>query len=47
VGPEGPTPLIWWFLLPNVEAIADPDHPNHSDAKEWADEYDPHVITSC
>ena len=27
-----------------LEAIAAPDHPNHADAKEWADEYDPDVV---
>jgi hypothetical protein len=27
-----------------LNAIADPDHPNHADAKEWFDEYDPTVI---
>jgi hypothetical protein len=27
-----------------LEALEDPDHPNHADAKEWADEYDPHTI---
>ena len=26
-----------------LNAIADPDHPNHADAKEWFDEYDPNV----
>jgi hypothetical protein len=27
-----------------LEALADPDHPNHADATEWADDYDPEVI---
>ena len=27
-----------------LEALADPDHPNHVDAKEWADDYDPDTI---
>ena len=27
-----------------LDAIADPNHPNHADAKEWFDEYDPNVI---
>jgi hypothetical protein len=27
-----------------LNAIADPDHPNHADAKEWFDDYDPSVI---
>jgi hypothetical protein len=27
-----------------IEALADPDHPNHADASEWADDYDPDVI---
>ena len=27
-----------------LDALADPAHPNHADAKEWADEYDPDVI---
>jgi hypothetical protein len=27
-----------------LEALADPDHPNHADASEWADDYDPDVI---
>jgi hypothetical protein len=27
-----------------LDMIADPDHPNHADAKEWLDEYDPHLI---
>ena len=24
-----------------LEALADPNHPNHADAKEWSDDYDP------
>lgn len=27
-----------------LDALADPNHPNHADAKEWADDYDPHTI---
>lgn len=27
-----------------LEALADPDHPNHADATEWADDYDPDTI---
>jgi hypothetical protein len=27
-----------------LEAVADPNHPNHAEAKEWLDEYDPKVI---
>lgn len=27
-----------------LDAITDPSHPNHADAKEWADDYDPDVI---
>jgi hypothetical protein len=27
-----------------LEAIADPSHPNHTEAKEWADEYDPDIV---
>ena len=27
-----------------LEALADPNHPNHADATEWADEYDPDTI---
>ncbi len=27
-----------------LEALADPDHPNHADATEWADGYDPDTI---
>jgi hypothetical protein len=27
-----------------LEALADPDHPNHADATEWADDYDPEVV---
>lgn len=27
-----------------LDAIADPNHPNHAEAKEWFDEYDPHLI---
>ncbi len=27
-----------------LDAIADPDHPNHGDAVEWFDEYDPKII---
>lgn len=27
-----------------LDAIADPDHPNHADAVEWFDEYDPKLI---
>jgi hypothetical protein len=27
-----------------LEAVADPGHPNHADAKEWLDGYDPRVI---
>jgi hypothetical protein len=27
-----------------LEAVADPNHPNHVEAKEWLDEYDPKVI---
>ncbi|MGC2224969.1 MAG: hypothetical protein WA624_22700 [Methylocella sp.] len=26
------------------EAVADPNHPNYAEAKEWLDEYDPKVI---
>ena len=27
-----------------LEAVADPNQPNHAEAKEWLDEYDPKVI---
>jgi hypothetical protein len=27
-----------------LDALADPNHPNHADAKEWADDYDPDTI---
>lgn len=27
-----------------LEAVVDPNHPNHAEAKEWLDEYDPKVI---
>jgi Plasmid pRiA4b ORF-3-like protein len=27
-----------------LEALADPKHPNHADAKEWFDDYDPHTF---
>jgi hypothetical protein len=27
-----------------LDAVADPQHPNHDDVKEWLDEYDPTVI---
>ena len=27
-----------------LEALTDSDHPNHADASEWADDYDPGVI---
>lgn len=27
-----------------LDALADPNHPNHADATEWADDYDPHTI---
>lgn len=27
-----------------LDALADPDHPNHADATEWADDYDPDTI---
>lgn len=27
-----------------LEALADPDHPNHADATEWADDYDPDTV---
>ena len=27
-----------------LDAVADPNHPNHAEAREWADDYDPHVI---
>lgn len=27
-----------------LDALADPDHPNHADATEWADDYDPDAI---
>lgn len=27
-----------------LDALADPDHPNYADAKEWADDYDPDKI---
>jgi hypothetical protein len=27
-----------------LDAIADPDHPNHADAVEWFDEYEPNLI---
>ena len=27
-----------------LDARADPQHPNHADAIEWLDEYDPDVI---
>ena len=30
-----------------LEAIADPNHPNHAEAKEWLDDYDPKVLMSC
>jgi hypothetical protein len=26
-----------------LEAVADPNHPNHAEAKEWLDEYDPRL----
>lgn len=26
------------------DALTDPEHPNHADAKEWADDYDPDII---
>jgi hypothetical protein len=27
-----------------LDALADPEHPNHAEATEWLDEYDPNVI---
>jgi Plasmid pRiA4b ORF-3-like protein len=27
-----------------LEALADPKHPNHADAKQWSDDYDPGTI---
>ena len=27
-----------------LDAAADPDHPNHAEAKEWLDDYDPDAI---
>jgi hypothetical protein len=27
-----------------LDALADPDHPNHADAIEWADDYDPDTV---
>ncbi|MBO0906105.1 plasmid pRiA4b ORF-3 family protein [Jiella sonneratiae] len=27
-----------------LDALADPGHPNHADATEWADDYDPHTV---
>jgi len=27
-----------------LEALADPNHPNHADAKEWSDDYDPNTF---
>ncbi len=27
-----------------LDALADPDHPDHADATEWADDYDPDTI---
>lgn len=27
-----------------LDAIADPDHPNHADMVEWLDDYDPHTF---
>jgi hypothetical protein len=36
----GGTPGFYYML----EAIADPDHPDHADRKEWAGEYDPDAI---
>ena len=27
-----------------LEAVADPNHPNHSDAKDWLEDYNPEVI---
>ena len=32
------------ILHASLEAVADPNHPNHAEAKEWLDEYDPKVI---
>jgi hypothetical protein len=26
-----------------LEALADPNHPNHAAAKEWSDDYDPNT----
>ena len=27
-----------------LDAVADPNHPNHAEAKEWLDDYDPDVF---
>ena len=27
-----------------LDAISDPGHPDHAEAREWADDYDPRVI---
>jgi Plasmid pRiA4b ORF-3-like protein len=30
-----------------LAALADPKHPDHADAKQWFDDYDPAPSTSC
>ncbi len=27
-----------------LDAVADPKHPNHAEAKEWLDDYDPNIV---
>jgi hypothetical protein len=48
VGGEGNAPPEDCGGIPGfyelLEAIADPDHPDHAEAKGWADEYDPNEI---
>ena len=31
-------------LLRMLDAAADPKHPNHAEAKEWPDDYDPNIV---